>query len=125
MHMLVSMLGQCSKVLTERSRNIRTSLPAQLAANAVLRTPSPRPQVATICGPYEFADPQSTAPPPDNLFCIQSFVVPQKDMRYISAYDVQEGPLCTVLARRFSARYTHAFDDPGSLIPEPVSGPTP
>lgn len=113
------------KVLREESERPRlTSAPPQLSFSQLLQTPF-LPQVATICGPYEFADPQSTAPPPDNLFCIQSFVVPHKDMRYISAYDVQEGPLCTVLARRFSARYTHAFDDPGSLIPEPVRSPRP
>ncbi|GFR44536.1 hypothetical protein Agub_g5806 [Astrephomene gubernaculifera] len=75
--------------------------------------------MATICGPYEFAEPSPLAAQNENLFCIQSYVVPRKDVRYIASYDVQEGPLCTVLARRFSSRYTHAMDDPGTLVTDP------
>ncbi|KXZ46150.1 hypothetical protein GPECTOR_46g219 [Gonium pectorale] len=74
--------------------------------------------MTTVSGPYEFAEPSPVASQHEQLFCVQSYIVPRTDMRYIASYDIQEGPLCTVLARRFSARYTHAMDDPGSLVAE-------
>ncbi|EFJ46281.1 hypothetical protein VOLCADRAFT_118141 [Volvox carteri f. nagariensis] len=75
----------------------------------------------TICGPYEFSDTSLVASQHEQLFCLQAYIVPRHDMRYIASYDVQEGPLCTVLARRFSARYTNAMDDPASVLLETAS----
>ncbi|GLI71494.1 hypothetical protein VaNZ11_016709 [Volvox africanus] len=77
--------------------------------------------MTTICGPYEFSDSSPIATQHEQLFCVQAYIVPRHDMRYIASYDVQEGPLCTVLARRFSSRYTNAMDDPASVLVETAS----
>ncbi|KAG2496058.1 hypothetical protein HYH03_005977 [Edaphochlamys debaryana] len=84
----------------------------------LLKRPELQELMTCICGPYEFSEGSPAAAKHEQLFCVQSYVVPRADLRYIAAYDVQEGPICTVLGRRFSARYTHAMDDPGTLVSE-------
>ncbi|GLC38864.1 hypothetical protein PLESTM_000788200 [Pleodorina starrii] len=74
--------------------------------------------MTTVCGPYEFSDTSPLASQHEHLFCVQAYIVPRHDMRYIASYDVQEGPLCTILARRFSSRYTNVMDDPASVLAE-------
>lgn len=74
--------------------------------------------MSCLSGPYEFGDQPPAQQQQDLPFCVQSYAVPERDERYLAVYDMQEGVQCTVLARRFSSRYTHPFDDPGSLIQE-------
>ena len=78
----------------------------------------PPMQMSVLSGPYEFGEaPPHLAAQHEGLFCLQSYLVPGRDLRYIAAYDLSEGPLCTVLGRRHSARYTHALDDPAPSLP--------
>jgi hypothetical protein len=43
---------------------------------------------------------------------MQAFVAPVRDLRYIASFGGAEGIAgCTTFARRFSLRYTHAYDD--------------
>eukprot|EP00198_Chlamydomonas_reinhardtii_P011414 XP_001700751.1 flagellar associated protein [Chlamydomonas reinhardtii] len=81
--------------------------------------------MSVLSGPYEFGEaPPHLAAQHEGLFCLQSYLVPGRDLRYIAAYDLSEGPLCTVLGRRHSARYTHALDDPAPSLPlEALSDP--
>ncbi|KAG2445056.1 hypothetical protein HYH02_008924 [Chlamydomonas schloesseri] len=75
--------------------------------------------MSVLSGPYEFGEGAAPhlAAQHEGLFCLQSYLVPGRDMRYIASYDLSEGPLCTVLGRRYSARYTHALDDPTAAQP--------
>ena len=52
---------------------------------------------------------------------LQAFIAPVRDLRYIASWGGEEGTVsaCATFARRFSQRYTHAYDD-GSVAP-PVS----
>ncbi|KAG2430866.1 hypothetical protein HXX76_009840 [Chlamydomonas incerta] len=81
--------------------------------------------MSVLSGPYEFGEPPAhVAAAHEGLFCLQSYAVPAADRRYIASYDLSEGPLCTVLGRRYSARYTHALDDPAPSMPlEALSDP--
>ena len=44
---------------------------------------------------------------------MQAFIAPVRDLRYVASFGGAEGssPVCTSFARRFSLRYTHAYDD--------------
>jgi hypothetical protein len=83
----------------------------------------PCAQVSVVLGPYELGDlPAVLLAEHEGLFCLQAYVVPRGDLRYLATYDCTQG-LVYVLGRRHSARYSHALDaDAASLAPEPVSG---
>ena len=49
---------------------------------------------------------------------MQNYAVPKRDARYLAMYDLTTDQQCTVLARRFSSRYSHPFDEPSSLVTE-------
>eukprot|EP00193_Tetraselmis_chui_P001148 CAMPEP_0177751820 /NCGR_PEP_ID=MMETSP0491_2-20121128/587_1 /TAXON_ID=63592 /ORGANISM="Tetraselmis chuii, Strain PLY429" /LENGTH=705 /DNA_ID=CAMNT_0019266977 /DNA_START=104 /DNA_END=2221 /DNA_ORIENTATION=+ len=57
-------------------------------------------------------------PSKDLPYCIQGYVPPIVDMRYVTTYTMEEGASCTTFARRFSSRYTHAHTDSGSAYME-------
>ncbi|GAX74082.1 hypothetical protein CEUSTIGMA_g1532.t1 [Chlamydomonas eustigma] len=63
-----------------------------------------------LCGPLDMPyQPEDSF----GLFCIQAYINPIRDLRYISCFGEEDGMLtCTTFARRYSLRYTHAFDDP-------------
>jgi hypothetical protein len=66
-------------------------------------------QLAHLVGPYE--NPLDQHHDVDLPFCIQAYIIPMRDLRYIATYGGPDKGTCTVFARRFSARYTHATDD--------------
>ncbi|KAG1653707.1 hypothetical protein FOA52_007935 [Chlamydomonas sp. UWO 241] len=64
-------------------------------------------------GPFEANWEDGGSDGPSGIFCIQSYIVPIKDMRYISSFGGDDDlQAVTTFGRRFSARYTHAFDAP-------------
>eukprot|EP00201_Polytomella_parva_P020914 CAMPEP_0175044678 /NCGR_PEP_ID=MMETSP0052_2-20121109/3957_1 /TAXON_ID=51329 ORGANISM="Polytomella parva, Strain SAG 63-3" /NCGR_SAMPLE_ID=MMETSP0052_2 /ASSEMBLY_ACC=CAM_ASM_000194 /LENGTH=689 /DNA_ID=CAMNT_0016308037 /DNA_START=274 /DNA_END=2340 /DNA_ORIENTATION=+ len=65
--------------------------------------------LSNVYGAFEFGDP----PNPDSQeipFCIQNYVVPRRDMRYVASFSDTQGVSCSVFARRFSSRYSHPLD---------------
>mmetsp|Transcript_10945 Transcript_10945/g.23598 ORF Transcript_10945/g.23598 Transcript_10945/m.23598 type:complete len:769 (-) Transcript_10945:646-2952(-) len=68
--------------------------------------------LSQAASPYESAFQQDTG---DLPFCLQGYIVPLRDMRYITAFGGPEGPISTTFGRRYSTRYTHAFDDSSYL----------
>lgn len=50
------------------------------------------------------------------MMMMQNYVRPRQDARYVASFSDNEGPQIAILARKYSSRYTHAYDDPSSLI---------
>jgi len=66
-----------------------------------------------VSGPFE--PPRPVDAVTEVPFCLQAYIIPMRDMRYLATYGGTDAATCTTFARRFSARYTHALDDPATV----------